>query len=117
VGTARCRCATAPIERKVVHLRVKKRWGPARIAGRLALVPATVHKVLTRHRVPRLAHLDRATGRPTRRYEKTTRASWSTSTSRSWATSPMAVAGGHMAARSAGATAEPAPDSARTATR
>lgn len=62
----------APIERKVLHLRVKKRWGPARIAGRLGLVPATVHKVLTRHRVPRLAHLDRATGRPIRRYEKTT---------------------------------------------
>lgn len=60
----------APVERKVLHLRVKKRWGPARIGGRLGLVPSTVHKVLTRHRVPRLAHLDRATGAPVRRYEK-----------------------------------------------
>ena len=59
----------APVERKVLHLRVKRRWGPARIAGRLALVPSTVHKVLTRHQVPRLAQLDRATGVPVRRYE------------------------------------------------
>jgi transposase InsO family protein len=58
-----------PVERRVLHLRVTKRWGPARIAGRLGLVASTVHKVLTRHRVPRLSHLDRATGRPVRRYE------------------------------------------------
>jgi transposase InsO family protein len=61
----------APISRKVLHLRVKKRWGPARIAGRLGLVPSTVHKILTRNRVARLAWLDRATGQPVRRYEKT----------------------------------------------
>jgi transposase InsO family protein len=65
------RRTAAPVERRVLHLRVKKRWGPARIAGRLGLVASTVHKVLARHRVPRLAHLDRATGRPIRRYEKT----------------------------------------------
>jgi transposase InsO family protein len=59
----------APTERKVLHLRAKRRWGPARIAGRLALAPSTVHKVLTRHRVARLAHLDRATATPVRRYE------------------------------------------------
>ncbi len=58
-----------PVERRVLHLRVKKRWGPVRIAGRLGLVPSTVHKILTRHRVARLAHLDRATGHPVRRYE------------------------------------------------
>jgi transposase-like protein len=62
----------APVERRVLHLRVKKRWGPVRIGGRLGLVPATVYKVLIRHGVPRLAHLDRATGRPVRRYEKST---------------------------------------------
>jgi transposase InsO family protein len=61
----------APVERKVLHLRGKRRWGPARIAGRLGLVPSTVHKVLTRHRVARLAHLDRGTGQPIRRYERT----------------------------------------------
>jgi transposase InsO family protein len=62
----------APVSRKVLHLRVKKRWGPARIAGRLGLVPSTVHKILTRNQVARLAWLDRATGQPIRRYEKTT---------------------------------------------
>ena len=62
----------APVSRQVLHLRVKKRWGPARIAGRLGLVPSTVHKILTRNRVARLAWLDRATGQPVRRYEKTT---------------------------------------------
>jgi transposase InsO family protein len=59
----------APVERKVLALRVKRRWGPARIAGRLKLPASTVHKILTRHRVARLAHLDRATGTPVRRYE------------------------------------------------
>lgn len=34
------------------------------------LNPATVHRVLTRYRLARLAHLDRATGRLIRRYER-----------------------------------------------
>ncbi len=58
-----------PLERKVLHLRAKKRWGPARIGGRLDLPASTCHKILARAGVPRLAHLDRATGRPIRRYE------------------------------------------------
>lgn len=58
-----------PVERKVLHLRVKKRWGPARIAGRLGLAPSTCHAILRRAGVARLAHLDRGTGRPVRRYE------------------------------------------------
>jgi len=57
------------VERKVLHLRVKKRWGPARIACRLGLAASTCHAVLRRAGVARLAHLDRATGRPIRRYE------------------------------------------------
>ena len=59
----------APTERKVLHLRAKKRWGPARIGGRLALPASTCHAVLRRAGVPRLTDLDRATGRPVRRYE------------------------------------------------
>jgi transposase InsO family protein len=59
----------APIERKALHLRTTRRWGPARIAGRLGLNPSTVHRILCRAGVPRLAHLDRATRRPIRRYE------------------------------------------------
>ena len=57
-------------ERRIVGLRVSRRWGPARIAFRLRLNPATVHRVLTRYRLPRLADCDRATGRPIRRYER-----------------------------------------------
>lgn len=43
--------------------------GPARIAYLLGLNPATVRRVLTRYRLARLVHLDRATGRVIRRYE------------------------------------------------
>jgi transposase InsO family protein len=56
-------------ERRIIKLRVTRRWGPARIAFRLGLAPSTVHAVLARYRCPPLAHLDRATGRPIRRYE------------------------------------------------
>ncbi|UGQ09743.1 IS481 family transposase [Yinghuangia sp. ASG 101] len=57
-------------ERRIVKVRVLKRWGPARIAYLLRLNPSTVHRVLTRYRLARLAHLDRTTGRPVRRYER-----------------------------------------------
>jgi transposase InsO family protein len=60
----------ARLERRVLTLRVTRRWGPARIAGHLGLAASTVHRVLTRYRVARLAHLDRATGRVIRRYER-----------------------------------------------
>lgn len=56
-------------ERRIIKVRVLRRWGPARIAYLLRLNPATVHRVLTRYRLARLAHLDRATARPVRRYE------------------------------------------------
>jgi transposase InsO family protein len=59
----------APLERKVLHLRATRRWGPARIAGRLGLAASTTHKILARAGVPRLAHLDRGTRQPIRRYE------------------------------------------------
>lgn len=57
-------------ERRIIKVRVLRRWGPARIAYLLRLSPATVHRVLTRYRLARLAHLDRATGRVIRRYER-----------------------------------------------
>jgi transposase InsO family protein len=59
----------ARTERRIIKVRVLRRWGPARIAHLLGLNPATVHRVLTRYGLARLAHLDRATGRPVRRYE------------------------------------------------
>lgn len=59
-------------ERRVIKVRLARRWGPARIAYLLGLNPSTVHRVLTRYRLARLAHLDRATGHPVRRYEHAT---------------------------------------------
>jgi transposase InsO family protein len=56
-------------ERRIIKVRVTRRWGPARIAYLLRLNPATVHRVLARYGLARLAHLDRATGRVIRRYE------------------------------------------------
>jgi transposase InsO family protein len=62
------RPATSPrrtatrVERRVIGLRISRRWGPARIAYRLGLNPATVHKILRRYGCPLLAWTDPATG-------------------------------------------------------
>jgi transposase InsO family protein len=55
--------------RQIVHLRWKHRLGPVQIADRTGLAPSTVHRVLVRCRLNRLAAIDRATGEPARRYE------------------------------------------------
>jgi transposase InsO family protein len=59
-------------ERRIIKVRVTRRWGPARIGFLLGIHPSTVHKVLTRFGLARLAHLDRATSQPVRaqRYER-----------------------------------------------
>ncbi|WP_431902539.1 IS481 family transposase [Amycolatopsis thermoflava] len=59
-------------ERRIIKVRVLRRWGPARIAALLGLAASTVHRVLTRYGLARLADLDRATGRVVRRYERAT---------------------------------------------
>ena len=59
----------APVVRKIVHLRWKQRLGPIQIGDRLGVPASTVHAVLVRCRLNRLAHVDRATGEPIRRYE------------------------------------------------
>ena len=56
-------------ERRIVKLRWLRRWGPSRIGFHLGLHPSTVHKVLSRYKMARLAWLDRPTGRVVRRYE------------------------------------------------
>jgi transposase InsO family protein len=62
------------LARRIRHLRTSKRLGPVQIAGRLGLPASTVHAVLVRQGLNRLAHLDRATGQhlrpPIHRYEK-----------------------------------------------
>ena len=50
------------IERRVIGLRVSRRWGPARIAYLLGMAVSTVHKILVRYGCPPLAWTDPATG-------------------------------------------------------
>ena len=49
-------------ERRIIALRVTRRWGPQRIGYHLQLPQSTVSKVLTRYRVPLLGHIDLNTG-------------------------------------------------------
>ena len=56
------RRTTSRVERRVLGLRVSRRWGPARIAYRLRMAVSTVHKILRRYGCPPLAWTDPATG-------------------------------------------------------
>jgi transposase InsO family protein len=58
------------VERKICSLRRRSKLGPARIGHRLGVPASTVHAVLVRHGLNRLAWLDRPTGEPIRRYER-----------------------------------------------
>jgi transposase InsO family protein len=55
---------------RIVRLRWRKRLGPVQIAGQTGVPASTVHAVLTRCRINRLAHIDRVTGEPIRRYQR-----------------------------------------------
>jgi len=66
------RCPTrtkAALERRIVTLRQNKGLGPARIAGIVGRPASTVHRVLVRHGLNRLDHLDRVTRTRIRRIE------------------------------------------------
>ena len=56
-------------ERRIIKIRVIRRWGPARIAYLLGLNVSTVHRVLTRYGLAKLRWLDRPTGRVIRRMD------------------------------------------------
>jgi hypothetical protein len=61
---------TSPtVTKRIVSLRLRHRLGPVQLAPLVNVSPSTVHRVLTRCRVNRLSHVDRATGEPVRRYE------------------------------------------------
>ncbi|MFI1660859.1 IS481 family transposase, partial [Streptomyces sp. NPDC020472] len=60
----------AAVEARVCGLRQSRKLGPARIGPILGLPASTVHRILTRHRLNRLAWLDRPTGTVIRRYER-----------------------------------------------
>src|SRR5689334_12814659 len=54
------------VEARVCQLRTDRKLGPRRIAPLLGMPASTVHAVLTRHGLHRLAWLDRPTGQPVR---------------------------------------------------
>jgi transposase InsO family protein len=56
-----------PMVRKILHLRRKRGWGPARIADKLGLRASTVNRVLRREGEPLLHEQDLATRRALRR--------------------------------------------------
>jgi hypothetical protein len=60
----------AATEAEVCRLRQDRKLGPARIGPILGLPASTVHRVLTRHRLNRLAFMDRPTRQVIRRYER-----------------------------------------------
>ena len=89
--------------KRIVSLRLRKRWAAVRLATETGVAPATAGAVLRRCQIGRLSRLERRTGRSSA--TSTLRpATCSTSTSRSWATSRPAVAGASSAGRRAGPT-------------
>jgi transposase InsO family protein len=58
-------------EAQVIELRQALKLGPARLAARVGLPASTVHRVLSRAGLNRLAWLDRPTGEPIRRIHTT----------------------------------------------
>jgi transposase InsO family protein len=68
----RCTTKTSPkVERRLVELRRRHQLGPARLAPRAGIPASTLHRVLQRHGVSRLADLERRDGRTVRRIETT----------------------------------------------
>ncbi|MFF9607656.1 IS481 family transposase [Streptomyces sp. NPDC014684] len=60
----------AATEERVCKLRRERKLGPARIGPVLGLPASTVHRILIRHGLNRLAWLDRPTGAVIRHYER-----------------------------------------------
>lgn len=61
---------TPQLETAIVQLRQDLKLGPARIGARLGVPASTVHRVLRRQGLHRLAWMDRPTGQVIRRYER-----------------------------------------------
>jgi transposase InsO family protein len=59
------------MEARICRRRRLDKVGPDRLAIRLDLPASTIYRVLRRHDLHRLDHLDRQTGEPIRRYERT----------------------------------------------
>jgi transposase InsO family protein len=61
----------ARVEARIVQLRQRRKLGPARIASIVGMPASTVHRVLCRHGLNRLAWMDRPTGEVIRRIQTT----------------------------------------------
>jgi len=61
----------AKLEDKICRRRRAEKVGPDRLAIHLDLPASTIYRVLRRNDLQRLDHIDRATGEPIRRYERT----------------------------------------------
>src|SRR5207253_6644183 len=59
------------MEAKICRRRRAEKVGPDRLAIHLELPASTIYRVLARHDLNRLDHLDRQTAAPIRRYERT----------------------------------------------
>src|SRR5688572_14521500 len=57
-------------EAKICRMRRADKVGPDRLAIHLGVPASTIYRVLRRHDLSRLSHLDRQTTRPIRRYER-----------------------------------------------
>ena len=55
------------LAKKVAYLRTRRGWGPARIGPKVGLPASTVHKILQRAGLPRLADVDLASRTQLRR--------------------------------------------------
>jgi transposase-like protein len=60
----------AHLEAQIAELRRELKLGPVRLGARLGVAPSTVHRVLVRLGLNRLAWIDRPTGEVIRRYER-----------------------------------------------
>ena len=58
------------LEAKICRRRRTEKVGPDRLALRLELPASTIYRVLRRHDLNRLSHLDRQSAQPIRRYER-----------------------------------------------
>jgi Homeodomain-like domain len=59
------------VEQKICRQRRTEKLGPDRLAIHLGLPASTIYRVLVRHDLNRLSHMDRPTATPIRRYERT----------------------------------------------
>ena len=57
----------ARVEERIVRIRQRRKLGPARIASIVGMPASTVHRVLCRHGINRIAWMDRPTGQVIRR--------------------------------------------------